>query len=179
MSCRNTSLSVSHSLELWVQAFLGSVLGGAAGALPFLWLSRGEPALPPSGARLALFLLAVFVGAAAALLAVTVVSSHRVAGVLFRLERLAALLERRVLLDRVHLRPRDEVRPLVSALNAWVAGLRGRVEERRAREAAFEAALARCEGLSAAGAKEELTRGLAEIHRLHAEILSEGLGSNY
>ena len=78
----------------------------------------------------------VLVGSVGVLL-VAVLASHKVAGPLFRLQRVAGYLERENLPGRVHLRAGDQGAALAAALNRWMDRVRERV--RSEQEAALRA----------------------------------------
>ncbi len=183
MATDDVTLSASYSLGLFVRAAVVSVAAGAVGGLSFRWgfahgvgeapghLVEGlERALSSLGPTLASCLLAVFVAVSVALWVVVSIWSHRVAGVLFRLERVAARMETHILVGRVHLRAGDQAKPLAAALNDWVGRHRTRLRELRARGETFEAALETCEALAARGAGPELHRALAELQSLGDEL---------
>lgn len=183
MATDDVTLSASYSLGLFFRAAVASVAAVAVGGLSFRWrfahgLGEGpghlveglERALTPLGPALAGCLLAVFVVVSVVLWAVVSIWSHRVAGVLFRLERVAARMEAHILVGRIHLRAGDQAKPLAAALNAWVGRHRTRLRELRARGETFEAALETCEALAARGAGPDLHRALAELQSLGDEF---------
>lgn len=111
-------------------------------------------------------LLAVLLVASGAVFAVAVFASHAVAGPLFRLQRVAGYLGRRVLTGRIHLRAGDQGKPLAAEMNRWVAQQRERLAQYRARTQECEALLQRCEEAAGKGDAAELQRALAEIRRI-------------
>jgi len=118
-------------------------------------------------------LLAVLLVASTAVFVVAVFASHKVAGPLFRLQRVAGYLGRRVLTGRIHLRVGDQGKPVATEINAWVAGRKQRLAEFHARSEAFEEALRRCEELAARGEAAELGRALVDLRRLGDEFRGE------
>ncbi len=96
-------------------------------------------------------LLAVLLVASVAVFVVAVFASHKVAGPLFRLQRVAGYLERGILVGRIHLRNGDQGRAVSLALNDWVADRKERLRALEAQADAVEAALRRCEVAQAGG----------------------------
>ena len=183
MATDDVTLSATYSLGLLVRAAAASAAAGALGGLSFRWafsqelgedpsrLIQGlERALSSLAPTLAVCLLALFAAVSVALWVVTSIGSHKVAGALFRLERVAAHAEPHTDIGRIHLRAGDQAKPLAAALNAWAGGHRRRLESLRVRGEAFEAALETCEALVARGAGPELRRALAELQMLGDEF---------
>jgi HAMP domain-containing protein len=90
-------------------------------------------------------LFAVLLTAAVAVFAVAVFASHKLAGPLFRLQRVAAHLEQRVLVGNIHLRGADQCKLVASAINGWVENRKRRLASLSADAAACESALAKIE----------------------------------
>jgi hypothetical protein len=90
-------------------------------------------------------LLAVLLVASVALFAVAVFASHKVAGPLFRLQRVAVYLGRGSLIGRIHLRAGDQGTPLAACINEWVEGRKARLAELRSAADRVDAALCACE----------------------------------
>ena len=65
--------------------------------------------------------LAVLLVASVAVFLVAVFASHKVAGPLFRLQRVTGHLQRKVLVGHIHLRTADQGKPVARALNEWGA----------------------------------------------------------
>ncbi len=115
-------------------------------------------------------LLAVLLVASTAVFGVAVLASHKVAGPLFRLQRVAGYLRRRVLTGRVHLRGGDQGKPVAAAINAWVDARKRRLAEFQTRNAACEETLRRCEELAAQGKGSDLAQALDDLRRLAQEF---------
>jgi len=81
--------------------------------------------------------LAVLLVASVAVFLVAVFASHKIAGPLFRLQRVAGHLEDRVLVGHIHLRTGDQGKPVARALNDWGAA-------RKAELGALQTQLERC-----------------------------------
>lgn len=86
-------------------------------------------------------LLAVVLVASAALFAVAVFASHKVAGPLFRLQRVAGYLGRGTLIGRIHLRAGDQGKPVATCINDWVGIRKARLLELRTAADQIDAAL--------------------------------------
>lgn len=111
-------------------------------------------------------LLAVLLVASGAVFIVAVLASHTVAGPLFRLQRVAGYLGRRVLTGRIHLRAGDRGRPLAAEMNRWVAQSRERLAQLQARARECEALVQRCEEAAGRGDAGALQGALAEMRRM-------------
>lgn len=120
---------------------------------------------------LAFSLLAVLLVASGAVFAVAVFASHTVAGPLFRLQRVAGYLGRRVLTGRIHLRAGDRGKPLAAELNRWVAQSRERLAKHQSRVEEWEALVRRCEEAADRGDAVALQGALAELRRAGEEAL--------
>ncbi len=107
----------------------------------------------------------LFVGAAG-LLAVAVLASHKVAGPLFRLQRVAGYLERGILVGRVHLRARDQLQPFVQRLNQWVEKQKHNFRQESQDIEKAEAGVQRLVDAVASGQKEQARRVLNELRSL-------------
>ncbi len=96
-------------------------------------------------------------------LVVAVLASHKVAGPLFRLQRVAGYLERGILPGRVHLRAGDQGTACAAELNRWMDRVRERV--RSEQQAALRADGAVQEYLEAlaAGRPERAREALREL----------------
>lgn len=116
-------------------------------------------------------LLAVLLVAACALFAVAVFASHKVAGPLFRLQRVAGYLGRGVLVGRIHLRAGDEGRPVASRINAWVEGRKARLRALRLAAEELDGALCACEAAGVAADAATRERLVHELLRV-AEALN-------
>lgn len=117
-------------------------------------------------------LLAVLLVAACAIFAVAVFASHKVAGPLFRLQRVAGYLGRGALIGRIHLRSGDEGVAVAAHVNAWV-------ERRKARLAALlqaservDAALCACEAAAGRADDEAIRTLLADLSSAVASVRS-------
>jgi hypothetical protein len=117
--------------------------------------------------------LAVLLVASVAVFVVAVFASHKMAGPLFRLQRVAGHLQRRVLVGHIHLRTADQGKPVARALNEWgaarkaeLAALQGRVERCREALATCEQALGGSPGGELPGAVATLRAAVEELsHR--------------
>lgn len=94
---------------------------------------------------LAFCLLAVLLVASVALFAVAVFASHKVAGPLFRLQRVAVYLGRGSLIGRIHLRAGDQGTHLAACINDWVDHRKVRLSELRSAAERVDAVLCACE----------------------------------
>lgn len=115
---------------------------------------------------LAFSLLSVLLVASGAVFVVALFASHTVAGPLFRLQRVAGYLGRRVLTGRIHLRAGDRGKPLAAEINRWVARGRERLAQVQARARQCEALVQRCEEAAGRGDAGALQGALAELRRL-------------
>ncbi len=104
----------------------------------------------------------LFVGAAG-LLAVAVLASHKVAGPLFRLQRVAGYLERGILVGRIHLRARDQLQPFVQHLNQWVERQKHNFRRENEEIERVEAGVQHLVEAVASGQKEQARRVLEEL----------------
>ncbi|MDF1551862.1 MAG: hypothetical protein P1P84_02315 [Deferrisomatales bacterium] len=117
--------------------------------------------------------LAVLLVASLAVFAVAVFASHKMAGPLFRLQRVAGHLQCRVLVGHIHLRTADQGKPVARALNEWGASrkaelvaLQGQLERCREPLAACEQALADGREGELAGPLRALREALGDLeHR--------------
>lgn len=115
-------------------------------------------------------LLAVLLVASVAVFLVALFASHKVAGPLFRLQRVADHLGRRVLVGRIHLRAGDQGHLLASEINRWVQGRKTRFAQMRETAEACEGALWECERALAAGQSGDLVRALADLTSRASEL---------
>jgi len=120
---------------------------------------------------LAFSLLAVLLVASVAVFVVAVFASHKVAGPLFRLQRVAGYLRRRVLVGRIHLRAGDQGRPVAEEINAWVSQRKGEWATLQERIDAVEGAARRREDARARASQEGERAALAEVRNLVQEIV--------
>ncbi len=107
----------------------------------------------------------LFVGAAG-LLAVAVLASHKVAGPLFRLQRVAGYLERGILVGRIHLRSRDQLQPFVQRLNQWIDKQKDKFQRENQDIQRAESGVHHLVDALASGHRDELRRALEELRSL-------------
>lgn len=125
---------------------------------------------------LAFSLLAVLLVASLAVFVVAVFASHKIAGPLFRLQRVAGYLRRRVLVGRIHLRAADQGKPVADEINAWIAQRKGQWAALRRQAVELEEVGGRWETARAQGAADAEQRALARVREVAAEIA--GFGAN-
>lgn len=117
--------------------------------------------------------LAVLLVASVAVFAVAVFASHKMAGPLFRLQRVAGHLKNWVLVGHIHLRTADQGKPVARALNDWgaarkteLAALQGQLERCREPLVACEQALSKGFEGDFTGPLRTLREALSELeHR--------------
>ena len=119
---------------------------------------------------LAFCALVVLLVASVAVFVVAVFASHKVAGPLFRLQRVAGYLERRLLIGTIHLRAGDQGKVVALAINDWVRVRKERLASVRLRVRAFENALtaykdslAKGDSAAISGLTERLRRSAREL----------------
>lgn len=122
---------------------------------------------------LAFCLIAVLLLASLAVFTVALLASHKVAGPLFRLQRVAGHLTRRVLVGHIHLRLGDQGKPVASELNAWVAGRKERLARLVAVGESWQTALDECERALAADASQEYHDALEILKQRTGELGEE------
>lgn len=120
---------------------------------------------------LAFSFLAVFLVASLALFAVAIITSHKVAGPLFRLQRVAATLRDGALVGRIHLRAGDQGKPVAEEINVWLDRLKRKRAELHGHVAELEAAAGRWEGAAAKGDVVEVQTTLVEVRELVQKIV--------
>ena len=104
----------------------------------------------------------LFVGAVG-LLAVAVLASHKVAGPLFRLQRVAGYLERGILVGRIHLRARDQLQPFAQRLNQWIDTQKHKFYRESQDIERAETGVQHLVDAVASGQKEQVRRVLEEL----------------
>ena len=119
---------------------------------------------------LAFSALAVLLVASVSVFAVAVFASHKIAGPLFRLQRVAGYLGRRILVGAIHLRAGDQGKPVAAAINDWVKSRKDRFTLLRSEAEAVEAALRGCEEALVAGDSDRFATSLDAL-RHHAREL--------
>ncbi len=175
----DVTFPVSYPVGFWARTAAVSAVACAGGLVLLEWVFSRElgtefaPAfyamkgvLSFLAPALVFCLLAVLLVASTAVLAVAVLASHKVAGPLFRLQRVAGYLGRRVLPGRIHLRMGDQGKPVAAEINAWVAGRKERLAEFQERTGACEEALRRAEESLGRGGAGESGEALADLQRL-------------
>jgi hypothetical protein len=110
-------------------------------------------------------LLAVLLVASTAVFALAVMASHKVAGPLFRLQRVAVYLGRRSLIGRIHLRAGDQGKAVAAWINAWVDGRKSRLTNLRSSAERIDAALCTCESQLGRSDPDSLKALLADLPR--------------
>lgn len=133
-------------LGLWILRWVFSRDLGGEFAPAFYLLKNLLAFLVPA---LVFSLLVSLLVASAAIFVVAVFASHKVAGPLFRLQRVAGYLNRRVLVGRIHLRAGDQGKPVAACINEWLAGRKQRLALLREAEEQTELALREVEAASA------------------------------
>jgi hypothetical protein len=114
--------------------------------------------------------LGVLLVASLSVFAVTLPASHKIAGPLFRLQRVAGRLGRRTLVGAIHLRASDQGKPVATAMNGWVKLRKGRLALLRSQSEAVATALRACEDALAAGDSNRFSASLSAL-RHHAREL--------
>ena len=114
--------------------------------------------------------MAVLLVASATVFVVAVFASHKIAGPLFRLQRVAGYLGRRTLVGRIHLRSADQGKAVAGTINAWVARRKERLAALQIDIAACEETLKRCEESVERADFEKLPQ-LLEVFRGHVTTL--------
>lgn len=120
---------------------------------------------------LAFSFLAVLLVASLAVFVVAVFASHKVAGPLFRLQRVAGHLRRGVLVGRIHLRAADQGKPVTAEINAWVDGLKEKRTSLGSRVSKLEEAAHRWARATDGESTAEARAGLDGIRDLVQEIV--------
>lgn len=129
------SMPSLYPFRFWGRAALLCALGCAVGVAVLRWVFWQDLGASYAEAfhtlrnlnrflvpAMLLSLLLVLLVVSAALSVFAVVTSHRIAGPLFRLQRVGDHLSRMTLVGAIHLREKDWVKPTSAAINAWVAG---------------------------------------------------------
>ncbi|GAB4278393.1 MAG: hypothetical protein Kow0092_34190 [Deferrisomatales bacterium] len=119
---------------------------------------------------LAFAVLVVLLVGSVAVMSVALFASHKIAGPLFRLQRVAGHLGRRVLVGRIHLRAADRGKPVAAEINEWVEARKSAFYTARQVVESCERALRDCEAALARG-EEEAFRGAADNLARHAREL--------
>ncbi len=115
---------------------------------------------------LAFSFLAVLLVASLAVFVVAVLASHKVAGPLFRLQRVAGYLRRGALVGRIHLRAADQGKPVATEINAWVDSLKEKRSAFQNRVAELEEATRRWERTAERHALDEVRNLIQEIMKV-------------
>ncbi|MBI5015178.1 MAG: hypothetical protein HZB55_06765 [Deltaproteobacteria bacterium] len=108
-------------------------------------------------------LLAALLVASVALFAVAVFASHKVAGPLFRLQRVAGYLGRGTLIGRIHLRSGDQGKPVATSINDWMDRRKGRLAALRVGADEIDTALSACELDAGRADRESMNALLSEL----------------
>jgi len=138
MASNPPTVERSHSVGFVIQAALVSLAASALGLWVLRWVldrplgpEYGEAhhtlrsLLPMIGPAVVFCAVSVLLVGAVGLLILGVLASHKVAGPLFRLQRVAGFVERGILPGRIHLRATDQGVALATALNGFVDRWKG------------------------------------------------------
>lgn len=125
--------SSSSALRLWIKIAAVCAVGGLAGLVFLRWvfwrdlgaeyaqsfytLKSMSTYLVPT---IALSFLIVLLIASLAVFVVAVFASHKLAGPIFRLQRVGEHLDKWILIGKVHLRQGDWLTTVAANINAWV-----------------------------------------------------------
>lgn len=133
MSETRTNASGFHSLNLYARLALVCALGCVAGVFVLRWVFWRDLGVEYAQAvytlksmrtylipTLALSSLIVLFIASVAVFLVAIFFSHRVAGPLFRLQRVGEHLDKSILIGRIVLRDGDWLGGVADRINAWV-----------------------------------------------------------
>lgn len=186
MNRDDTPFRLSYPIGFLVRAAAASVLACGAGLTILRWIFWRDLGTEYAAAfytlknlldflvpALVFCLLSVLLLASLAVFVVALFASHKVAGPLFRLQRVAGHLAGRVLVGRVHLRLGDQGKPVASELNAWVSGRKERLARLRVGAEAWEAALGELERAVAGGTPEALSEALRILKHRTGELAEE------
>jgi hypothetical protein len=126
-------VSNAFPIRFWMRLSLVFSFGGLLGFVAlrwFFWRDLGseyakafyviDGMLDYLVPTLILSLLLVVVIASVAVFIVAILGSHRVAGPLFRLQRVGGYLENKILIGHIFLRSADWIKPVANAINDWV-----------------------------------------------------------
>jgi hypothetical protein len=159
--------AVACGLGLWLLRWFFSRDLGSEFAPAFYLLRHLVGFLLPA---LAFSLLSVLLVACCALFGVALFASHKIAGPLFRLQRVAGYLCRGILVGRVHLRTGDQGRPLAETINVWVQARKDLLQRNRALAERLDELLCACEAGVAAGDREDTRRAAKELEKKASEL---------
>ncbi|GAB4257185.1 MULTISPECIES: hypothetical protein [Deferrisoma] len=133
MASEPKTVAPAHTISFLVKAALLSALASGLGLGALRWVldrplgpEYGEAhhairsLLPLVGPAVVFCGVSVLLVGAVALLILGVLASHKVAGPLFRLQRVAGFVERGILPGPIHLRATDQGVALAAALNVFV-----------------------------------------------------------
>ena len=118
---------------------------------------------------LAFSFLAALLIASLGVFVVAVFASHKVAGPLFRLQRVAGHLGRGVLVGRIHLRAADQGKPVATEINAWVDRLKEKRSALQSRVGELEEATRRWERTAGRATLDEVRDLVQEIVRVASD----------
>ena len=152
--------AVACGLGLWLLRWFFSRDLGSEFAPAFYLLRHLVGFLLPA---LAFSLLAVLLVACCALFGVALFASHKIAGPLFRLQRVAGYLCRGILVGRIHLRTGDQGKPLAHSINEWVQTRKDLLQRNRALSERLDELLCACEIGVAAGDREATASALQQL----------------
>lgn len=183
MNTNERPFGLSYPLGFWARTTAFTALACTLGLVLLRWVFSRELGAEYASAFYTLkgllaFLLpsllfcalAVLLVASVAVFLVAVFASHKVAGPLFRLQRVAGHLQRRVLVGHIHLRTADQGKPVARALNDWGVLRKARLADWQHRVNTCREPLAACELALAEGHPENLTRALAALRRSAGEL---------
>ena len=114
--------------------------------------------------------LAVLLVGSVAVSAVAVFASHKMAGPLFRLQRVAGYLQRRVLVGHIHLRTADQGKPVARALNDWGAVRKARLTALQQKLEDCRVPLAACEQALVEGREGDISGLLPALREALGEL---------
>lgn len=178
MDSNERPFGLSYPLGFWVRTTAFTSLACALGLVVLRWVFSRELGTEYASAfytikGLLAFLLpsllfcalAVLLVASVAVFLVAVFASHKVAGPLFRLQRVAGHLQQRVLVGHIHLRTADQGKPVARALNDWGVLRKARLADLQRQVSTCREPLAECELALAEGHPENLERALTALRR--------------
>ena len=153
---------------LWILRWVFSRDLGVEFAPAFFLLKHLISFLVPA---LLFCILVVLLVASVAIFVVALFASHKLAGPLFRLQRVAGYLNRRILVGRIHLRAGDQGKPVAVCINEWVAGRKDRLTQLRSLVEELGASLRTCE--LAAGRRDpgEFSEGMELLRQQTRRLL--------
>lgn len=143
----------------------GPVEGGPACAFPSLWRT------------FAVWASFVWMSTLAVHSAVVLRVSHRVAGPLYRFERVGRHLRKRVLVGRIHLRKGDEGSATAACLNRWLERRRDRSNRLRSMGERLDQALQNCEAANRKS-REDWTSAVDKLQQEMDQLLKQVVSSN-